>query len=734
MDKIPFKNFILKRINIYSIIILTTAFVLIFMLFLFINKQIRTATDEQLNFVIKKTMINYDLQLNEMENNLTSLMKEELENINSFNEEKIENAIDRIHNNTKYKHLIKNTHYFLINEKGIIEKTSYEDDLGLNLSEITVLWNNLKPLNPGQIFVQPITNENGTNFPWLYIYKKLSEDYYLEFGVDFHNDFNTIIFSPLLDFVKESETIKNIEIYSPYFESFLENKNLEVKYKEYLQTIPEGEIHYIDTGFYKSKAFYKLQSDYGYRYVTLNLDYANSRNIFFSLLILLLFVPIFIFFFMRKFIVKETDKIIKPIKATANMMKEFTENDCTLDLEKISDSKIQEIDQIKSEFLIMAKKIRNSVIQQENSNAELEELYENNELLIKKINRIIKITIESKEYENLEEFLKHLFDNIFDFIPEADYGSLSILKDGQRHFIDARGHNLEILQKIDLRNGLFVEAKDIKILDDIIEYDKQSIPKYSADLFIQASKPIKSTLIIPFNANGKVYGSMNLDIDKFSNKEFSQESIRFSKFFSDIITSYLILSEYQNLESKHKESMIRAIINLVEIHDNYTKGHSNNVSKLALEFSQKLGLERDRQLQIYWAALIHDMGKIVIPSSILNKPSRLTPEEFSEIKKHPIYAYDVLKSIDNMEDIAEYIKYHHERIDGKGYPEGLKGKEIPLESRIISICDSFDAMTSERSYKKAFTKEQAIKELINNKGIQFDEKLVDSFVKLVLKD
>jgi HD-GYP domain-containing protein (c-di-GMP phosphodiesterase class II) len=253
-------------------------------------------------------------------------------------------------------------------------------------------------------------------------------------------------------------------------------------------------------------------------------------------------------------------------------------------------------------------------------------------------------------------------------------------------------------------------------------------------LFIQASKPIKSTLIIPFNANGKVYGSMNLDIDKFSNKKFSQESIRFSKFFSDIITSYLILSEYQNLESKHKESMIRAIINLVEIHDNYTKGHSNNVSKLALEFSQKLGLERDRQLQIYWAALIHDMGKIVIPSSILNKPSRLTPEEFSEIKKHPIYAYDVLKSIDNMEDIAEYIKYHHERIDGKGYPEGLKGKEIPLESRIISICDSFDAMTSERSYKKAFTKEQAIKELINNKGIQFDEKLVDSFVKLVLKD
>jgi hypothetical protein len=233
------------------------------MLFLFINKQIRTATDEQLNFVIKKTMINYDLQLNEMENNLTSLMKEELENINSFNEEKIENAIDRIHNNTKYKHLIKNTHFFLINEKGIIEKTSYEDDLGLNLSEITVLWNNLKPLNPGQIFVQSTTNENGTNFPWLYIYKKLSEDYYLEFGVDFHNDFNTIIFSPLLDFVKESETIKNIEIYSPYFESFLENKNLEVKYIQYLQTIPEGEIHYIDTGFYKSKAFYKLQSDYG---------------------------------------------------------------------------------------------------------------------------------------------------------------------------------------------------------------------------------------------------------------------------------------------------------------------------------------------------------------------------------------------------------------------------------------------------------------------------------------
>jgi HD-GYP domain-containing protein (c-di-GMP phosphodiesterase class II) len=514
----------------------------------------------------------------------------------------------------------------------------------------------------------------------------------------------------------------------------LEKKNLELKYIQYLQTIPEGKLHYINSGFYKYKAFYKLKSDYGYRYVTLNLDYANSRNIFFSIITLIGFVPILILFLIRRFIIKETDKIIKPVKKTAETMKEYTKNDYNLNSSSIIDSEIQEISQIKNEFLNMAKKIKISIIEQENTNSELEELYENNELLIKKINRLIKLTVDSKKYENLEEFLKYLFDNIFDFIPEADYGSLSIIRNGKRYFIDTKGHNLDILKKIDLNDGLFIEEKEIKIIDDIIEFDKQSIPKYSSDLFIEASKPIKSTLIIPFNANGVIYGNMNLDIDKFSEKSFNQESIRFSKFFSDIITSYIILSEYQNLDSKYKESMIKSIINLVEIHDTYTKGHSNNVSKLALEFAQKLNLNKDRQFQIYWAALIHDMGKIVIPYEILNKPTKLTSEEYEEIKKHPIYAYEVLKDIDNMKDIAKYIRHHHERVDGNGYPDGLTGEEIPFESKLISICDAYDAMTSKRSYKRELSKEKAIEELIKNKRKQFDEKLVDDFINLVLKE
>jgi HD-GYP domain-containing protein (c-di-GMP phosphodiesterase class II) len=180
--------------------------------------------------------------------------------------------------------------------------------------------------------------------------------------------------------------------------------------------------------------------------------------------------------------------------------------------------------------------------------------------------------------------------------------------------------------------------------------------------------------------------------------------------------------------------MIKSIINLVEIHDTYTKGHSNNVSKLALEFAQKLNLNKDRQFQIYWAALIHDMGKIVIPYEILNKPTKLTSEEYEEIKKHPIYAYEVLKDIDNMKDIAKYIRHHHERVDGNGYPDGLTGEEIPFESKLISICDAYDAMTSKRSYKRELSKEKAIEELIKNKRKQFDEKLVDDFINLVLKE
>ncbi|MGM0641071.1 MAG: HD domain-containing phosphohydrolase [Thermotogota bacterium] len=732
MPKISFKKYLLNRIKIYSLIFFISALTIIILLTLYINREIKTAIDEQLNFVIKKSVSNYDLQITSIENDLNEIMFKSLEDINSYDIDKLEQTKKIIIEKSQYSHLIENVYYFLANEKGIISKTNYSPDLNLDLSKIDILWNDLSKIKKGEIHKQALTHQTNTNNPWLYIYKKISNGDYIEIGIDFKDEFNTIIFKNLLDFVEESNTIQSIEIYTPYFTNFIKEKELPLEYIQYFQSLPENEINYIDDGFYKFKTFLKINSQYGFRYIILNLDYVNSRNIFISMIILIGIVPILLFLIIRFYVVKQTYKIIKPINDTAKTMKKYTENNYSLENLQINETNIKEIDSIKDNFFEMTKKIKNTIIEQETTNRELEEMYENNEILIKKINRLIRLTVDSKKFENLEDFLKYLFNNIFDFIPEADYGSLSIIKNGKRHFIDSKGHNLDILEKIDLDDGLFVEEKEIKIVEDILEYDRNSIPENEANLFIKASKPIRSTLIIPFNANDKIYGNMNLDIDKFSNKHFTQESLRFSKFFSDIITSYIIIAEYQNLDSKYKEDMIKSIINLVEIHDNYTKGHSSNVSKLAIKFSKILNLEREKQYQIYWAALIHDMGKIVIPFDILNKPSKLTEEEFQQIKKHPDYAYNVLKDIDTMREIALYIKHHHERIDGKGYPDKLKGDEIPFESKIICICDAWDAMTSKRSYKRPLTKEQAIQEISKNMGTQFDKDLAEIFLKYVI--
>jgi len=131
---------------------------------------------------------------------------------------------------------------------------------------------------------------------------------------------------------------------------------------------------------------------------------------------------------------------------------------------------------------------------------------------------------------------------------------------------------------------------------------------------------------------------------------------------------------------------------------------------------------------------MHDIGKITIPDKILYKPGKLNPEEWDIMRKHTINGYNILKSADKYSRLAEYALTHHERIDGKGYPNGLKGDEIPLFSRIIHVADAYEAMTSDRIYRKALKKEEAIKELKRFSGTQFDSDLVDLFVNRVLSE
>lgn len=160
--------------------------------------------------------------------------------------------------------------------------------------------------------------------------------------------------------------------------------------------------------------------------------------------------------------------------------------------------------------------------------------------------------------------------------------------------------------------------------------------------------------------------------------------------------------------------------------------HSKKVSYLSFMLGKKLKLNRDILLNIKLAGLYHDIGKTRIPDQIINKPSHLNMDEWAIMKSHSSLGYEILKSDSHLSKIAEYVKYHHERVDGHGYPNGLVGNQIPLISRIISIVDAYDAMTSDRPYRKALTKDEAIEELIANAGTQFDQEILNVFINNVL--
>ena len=169
---------------------------------------------------------------------------------------------------------------------------------------------------------------------------------------------------------------------------------------------------------------------------------------------------------------------------------------------------------------------------------------------------------------------------------------------------------------------------------------------------------------------------------------------------------------------------------VVDAKDHYTNGHSFRVAAYAKGMAKMLGFSRQDAEQLYFAGLIHDVGKIGISEAILTKPGKLTEEEFEIIKSHSAIGGDILKGIKEFKIFEQVARSHHERFDGKGYPDGLKGTEIPFPARIVTVCDTFDAMTSDRSYRKALGDKVALKELLDNKGSQFDPTLVDVFIEL----
>lgn len=189
-------------------------------------------------------------------------------------------------------------------------------------------------------------------------------------------------------------------------------------------------------------------------------------------------------------------------------------------------------------------------------------------------------------------------------------------------------------------------------------------------------------------------------------------------------------STYKELKSLY-HGLILAFANAIDAKSTWTRGHSERVSEYALSIAREMGLEKKDMEDLRIACLLHDIGKIGTYDGILDKPGKLTDEEFALVKKHPLKGEEILKPIKELEHILCIIRSHHERIDGKGYVDGLKGEEIPFLARILCVADSFDSMTADRPYRPSPGKAYAISELKRCSGTQFDPQVVEAFLKIL---
>jgi HD-GYP domain-containing protein (c-di-GMP phosphodiesterase class II) len=174
-------------------------------------------------------------------------------------------------------------------------------------------------------------------------------------------------------------------------------------------------------------------------------------------------------------------------------------------------------------------------------------------------------------------------------------------------------------------------------------------------------------------------------------------------------------------------AMATSLVSLIDLRDRYTGGHSQRVARYVRGIGMQLCLPDEETEMIVFAASLHDIGKIGVPDHILLKPGRLTDDEFEWIRKHPEWGWMAIRSVDGFQDAALLILHHHERLDGQGYPSRLRGAEIPLGARIIAVADSYDALTTNRPYRTARTRAEALNELFRCQDVQFDREVLNAF-------
>ena len=327
------------------------------------------------------------------------------------------------------------------------------------------------------------------------------------------------------------------------------------------------------------------------------------------------------------------------------------------------------------------------------------------------------IALQRKKTEEALSKSQQEFASIFKDNPEAivyvnEQGNIL---DINSRFFELFGYSLEEIKGKNINSGIIHPS------DKIIEgKDLDSKALFKGYINFETIRKKKDGTLFPVSisgspivVNGRPRGMIGIFID-ITNRKTTEEQLKES---------------FKKLQ-KTMEDSIYSISLVTEARDAYTAGHQQKVSKLAVALAKEMGFPKDKVEGIKIAALIHDVGKINLPAEILSKPGKLSEIEFNLIKNHSQTGYDILKKVDFLWPIARIVLQHHEKINGSGYPRGLKGDEILLEAKIICVADVVEAMSSHRPYRPALGIDKALEEISKNKGIMYDPEVVDACLKI----
>jgi HD-GYP domain-containing protein (c-di-GMP phosphodiesterase class II) len=212
--------------------------------------------------------------------------------------------------------------------------------------------------------------------------------------------------------------------------------------------------------------------------------------------------------------------------------------------------------------------------------------------------------------------------------------------------------------------------------------------------------------------------------------EFSPHLVSAKSIVADLHRQELRIKELEGQVRDLRGALVCSFNQLLDLRDLNTGVHSTRLAEWGLRVARDLGVPESKMPDIEMGALLHDIGKIGVPDGILNKPGRLTPEEYEIVKRHPEFGWTVIRNLPGLEQTSLYVLHHHENYDGNGYPAKLKSSEIPIGARIVSVIDAFDAMVSSRPYRAGMPLEEAIRRLLEASGTQFDPAVIRSFVPI----